>query len=276
MTNLLKVVLFLVTIGILFATASKIGMITMLISSAIFLIIALILFIVWAVRPPATPHRNNLQSFSLNFESKRIEFVRTENGLYQVNLCTLTFDSVEAQKHTYKSVKNTNGSTTYHWQNLPLKLQKFYFTNDKAIQLSDKLLTEKQAKNLFFELLKMSKNHSVVNAVYICKLIESIGKPNFFTANRVRKLNEVKTNIQAKTKGLDPSSLLSSNRAEASTAKNTLMILAFFSMSSVESEIVGTIIECELEAYLYLFAILLAFIKCITKFRDYCENDCVH
>ncbi|MGB1270200.1 MAG: hypothetical protein ACPG45_10735 [Flavobacteriaceae bacterium] len=285
MTNLQKVVLFIVTTGILFATISKIGIIAMLMLSAFFLLLALMLFLVWAIRPLAT-HRNNLQTFNLTFESKRIEFEALPNGLYQVNLCTLTFDEITAKNARYEVIRNAGGSTTLSWHSLPKKMQRAYFTKDITVQLSEKLLTEKQALRLHFELLKMAKTQSVANATYICNLIESVGKPKLFTASRLAMFSEAKQNmqarIQAKKASFAPPPPLSSAGAGAGLAQNSLLYVFLFAFNATKIEIEATAKEAmllmpneTLATNFKLIALILVVLKCITSFQSYCKNECV-
>jgi len=246
----------------------------MLISSTFFLVIALIAFLVWATRPPKT-HRNKLQSFSLNFESKRIEFAKQPNGLYQVNLCTKHFDELEASKWETSQRKGRK----LVFEKISKKLQKHYFTDDKAIELSDKLLTEKQATKLYFQLLKTSKSQSVCNAFYISKLIESIGKPKIFTVKRVQKFQDAKRNAQARFQARKASETLPSSPAPSAkgrlSTQNSIMVLSLFLMSNTEKQVIEVLQnESELTLIMLLIAIL-GFGVMYKRLCNYLQNECI-
>ena len=158
--------------------AIKIGILTMLLAVIILNTVAFAIFVYWSLRP-APAHRNKLQSFNLTFESKRIEFEPTENGLYRVNLCTKHFSEVKARKESMELVQNKDGGSTYHWIKMPMILKREYFTKDIAVELTEELLTEKQAIKFHLFLLKQSKTKSICNANYISEIIKNKYKMRF-------------------------------------------------------------------------------------------------
>ena len=277
MTNLRKIVLFSSTLAMLLYIAIKISIITMLIAVVIINAVAFAVFVYWILRPAPT-HRNKLQSFNLTFESKRIEFEPTENGLYRVNLCTKHFSEVQARKEEVEVLRNDDGGTTYGWVKIPMTLKREYFTRDITVELTEKLLTEKQAIKLHAHLLKQSKNQSICNAHYISEIIANKYKPLFFTVERMQKLEEVKAFVKEKIGIFYPSP----PTFDFETKDNSLMVLALVSISNVNTEVVNAVKETTLilpnESYitnLRLIVIIFIVLKCITKYNDYIKNECV-
>ena len=274
MANLRKIVLFLSTLAMLLYIAIKIGIITMLIAVVIINTVAFAVFVYWTLRTAPT-HRNKLQSFNLTFESKRIEFEPTENGLYRINLCTKHFSEIKARKEELEVLQNKDGSNTYHWPKMPMTLKREYFTKDIAVELTEELLTEKQAIKVYLFLLEQSKTQSICNATYISEIIKTKCRPLFFTVERLQKLEEWKDFIKEKISLFYPLPPL----FDFETKDNSLMVLALVSISNVNIQAVkdATLILPN-ESYatnFKLIIIILVILKCIAKFNDYIKNDCV-
>jgi len=242
----------------------------MLIAVVIFNTVAFAVFVYWALRPAPT-HRNKLQSFNLTFESKRIEFEPTENGLYRVNLCTKHFSEVKARKEDLQFLKNQDGGQTGHWVKMPMVLRKEYFTKDIVVELTEELLTEKQAIKVYLFLLEHSKTQSICNATYISEIIKAKCQPLFFTVERLQKLEEWKTFVKEKISLFYPLPQLS----DFETKDNTLMVFAFFFISNVDMQAYNLLENESPETILKLLAIVFVILKCITKYNDYVKNDCV-
>ena len=206
MTNLRKIVLFFSTLAMLLYLAIKIGILTRLLAVIILNTVAFAIFVYWSLRP-APAHRNKLQSFNLTFESKRIEFEPTENGLYRVNLCTKHFSEVKARKESMELVQNKDGGSTCHWVKMPMTLKREYFTKDIVVELTEELLTEKQAIKLHSYLLKDAKEQSICNATYISEIIKSKHQPLFFTIERLQKIEKAKSFVKEKISIFYPSPL---------------------------------------------------------------------
>jgi hypothetical protein len=277
MVNLRKVVLFLVTTGILIYSFIKIGILLVLIASVMF-IIALAVLIVWAKRPRHT-HRNKLQGFNLTFESKRIEFTQDKEGLYTVSLAT-KYDSGIKGKDIMVATKNKDGGTTYHWQDVPKQVRREFFI---TVPLSEKRLTERQATDLYFQLLQASKKHSVVNAVYISNLIKSINTPLQTVVESIQKIKganrRLQAQVQAKKAMLPPSPPLSSVGAEANLAKNGLSYVILFAINTTNFHAEQAIKDATLmlpnETYatnFKLLIIILVILKFITVIRTSIAN----
>ena len=273
MANLQKIVLFFSTLAMLLYIAIQVGIMIMLLATAILTALALAVFIAWALRPAPT-HRNKLQSFNLTFESKRIEFAPTESGLYQIHLCTKRVDEAKIKKEEVEMLRREGNSITYSWQKMPMTLKREYFAKEISVELCDKLLTEKQAIKLYLKLLQNAKKQSVCNAIYISSLIETIGNPIFFTPQRLDTIQEIKSNVIEKVSFLTPLPFSSKPKKEI-TKNNLLIVFTFFIISDLDLEAMNVIKENSLEGYLYLLALVLIILKVITKYRDYIENDCV-
>ena len=124
------------------------------------------------------------------------------------------------------------------------------------------------------KLLQNAKKQSVCNAIYISSLIETIGKPIFFTPKRLDTIQEVKSNVIEKVNFLTPLPFSFKPKKEI-TKNNLLIVFVFFIISDLDLEAMNVIKENSLEGYLYLLALVLIILKVITKYRDYIENDCV-
>ena len=277
MTNLRKIVLFISTLAMLLYLAIKIGILTMLLAIIILNTVVFAIFVYWSLRP-APAHRNKLQSFNLTFESKRIEFEPTENGLYRVNLCTKHFSEVKARKEDLQFFKNQDGGQTGHWVKMPMVLRKEYFTKDIAVELTDELLTEKQAIKTYLLLLKQGKTKSICNANYISEIIKNKYQPLFLTIERLQKIEKVKLFVKEKLSIFSPLSPL----FEIKTKDNTFIVLFLFLISSLDLQ------AFELEKRVFEFAInssfdsLLSFIGTVwflsimyKRFCDYIKNECI-
>jgi hypothetical protein len=270
MANLRKIVLFISTLAMLLYIAIEIGIITMLIAVIIFNTVAFAVFVYWALRPAPT-HRNKLQSFNLTFESKRIEFELTENGLYRINLCTKHFSEIKARKEQLEVLQNKDGSNTYHWPKMPMTLKREYFTKDIVVELTEELLTEKQAIKTYLFLLEESKTQSICNATYISEIIKTKCRPLFFTVERLQKIEKYKTFVKKKI------SLFYSSPPtfDFETKDNRLMVLVFFLMSNMDIQAYNLLESESPETILKLAAIAFIILKYITKYNDYIKNDCV-
>jgi hypothetical protein len=183
-------------------------------------------------------------------------------------------DEAKVRKEQLEMLKRDGNSVTYSWQKMPMTLKREYFTEEIAVELSGKYLTEKQAIKLYLLLLKVSKKHSIVNAVYLSNMIESIGKPKFLSVKRLQKMEQLKLHIQAKLKFLP--TLPFFLRGKSTITKNNLLIVfTFLIISDLDIESFDVIKEDSLEGYFYFLALALIIIKAITKFRYYIENECI-
>ena len=270
MTNLRKIVLFFSTLAMLLYLAIKIGILTMLLAVIILNTVAFAIFVYWSLRP-APAHRNKLQSFNLTFESKRIEFEPTENGLYRISLCTKHFSEVKTRKEELQFFKNEDGGQTGHWVKMPMTLKREYFTKDIVVELTEELLTEKQAIKLHAYLLKDAKEQSICNATYISEIIKIKHQPLFFSIERLQKIEKAKSFVKEKISIFYPSP----PTFDFETKDKTFMVLFFFLISSPDLQAYNLLENESPETILKCIALVFMFLKCVSWYNNYIKNECV-